>query len=270
MDIEEFWNCIGCEKKFNIDIDSDKALFFQVDIINNDHMLLSNFYEQKYVLVPDKIININDPYCRECVNNMNGLYIESIPEESYVFKQNGYDCVNIDKQDSYRRNCGPCACCDTDQIMKSVRTWDKDINVYLLWTPELASMYFPETLKPKLYKCTTSLSIIDKPLVLCEKCFKTMNPIPLDGTISCAICHKLYQRDIYARATHPVMSGLDCECHIFPEDTNLIADGFIDPTFYHWTNEPLDINGYFCNSCLHQLIKDNVIKEESWSSCSEE
>ena len=64
---KDWWECFGCKEK---QIDSP---CLQVDTVEGSKILLSNYYEQRFVEYKGNPPPLNAPYCQKCVNQMPGL-----------------------------------------------------------------------------------------------------------------------------------------------------------------------------------------------------
>lgn len=266
------WECHGCKTIQLKPIDSNKAPFFQVDAIEGNNMLMSNFHEQRFVKYQGDPPPINVPYCRICVDKMPGSTSYFSPESSYTFEQTGKTCWNLDKVKSFTRDCGSCVSCGTTIILKNLFGCDHTKPYFfLVWSPHLASRSFPDPLNPQVWT-SDSLSKLYKddikPSTICADCFKVESSWKAsDGPVQCPLCNQKYQRWIFRWATGPANTGCGCYCHVYPElvdGKEIIMDGYIDPEEYEWvsTDRPdnFDSTKPFCDKCLTKLVAKGLLK----------
>ncbi|CAH6419897.1 Hypothetical protein HVR_LOCUS973 [uncultured virus] len=289
MNIEiNSWRCYGC----NILYLGEKgltALFFQVDAIEDDKMLVSNYYEQRFVKYPETLSeekqkvtpSINAPYCRTCIDAMPGITSTFEPEQKYTFKQEGKKCWNLDNVKAYKRDCGKCVNCQEKITLESIfnvgHKWKS--HFFLIWSPYLASRVFPDPLNPQIFISDTPSSLYkdeNKPSHVCDNCFgNDINWKLKEGPIECPMCNKRYQRWIFHWARIPVKEGCNCQCHMRPQlmdDKEIIKDGHIDAEEYEWITDkrPEHFNPRkpFCIYCLKRLVETSYLRC-SWESCSD-
>lgn len=270
MDIKinhDDWECYGCKTLNNKE-------FLQVDAIEDDKMLLSNYYEQRYV----KSFNIpplNAPYCLPCIDKLPGLKnkFEAERTEDYLFKQNGYTCRNAEKQQSFKRNCGECVGCQKPLILNSL--FEEHQTFYILWSPHLLSRGFPAPSTTQVFKLINACQFYietTKPLFLCEGCYKQEEWSPCHGPIVCPLCDMHFPRWIFHWATKPVKDGSGCYCHVNIYDKETIMDGYVSPEEFEWIGEKPEKfkdNKPFCYQCLNKLVTDGLLSS-LWESCSTE
>jgi hypothetical protein len=241
------WECYNCKNTFSSLLNSSQKgnmSFFQVDLIENDSILMSNYWEQRFVkfqgLTPPP--PLNSSYCKNCVDQMPGQFNCFEKEENYTFQQSGYTCWNSEKIQKFERDCGTCWNCQNQLIMKSLfnHSHKKSNYFYLIWSPHLASRSFPDPLNPQVFICQQKSNFFQdnqqqqqQPSRICQECFEAEKTwIPNEGPIECPLCNKKYQRYIFHWADQPVQSGCECLCQSVNEQ--IIIDSLIDPNEYKW------------------------------------
>jgi len=278
---KDFWVCHGCSNKYiilNSGENQHDTNFFQVDLIDGKYMLVSNYHQQRYVEIPpDHHPVINAPYCNKCVDVMNGLQVDFDPEPDYTFVQEGYTCVDIDRQENFKEHHGECVRCKKKNIRRSCFCWkpvDKNNEFYILWTSTLASRMFPCPLSTQVLKSSISHNDLYEmskfPGYICYECLKDLDGWDrIAGPIYCPLCNCNFNRWIFHNTKHPVINGNGCYSHeIKINDKVYVADSYIDPVFYTWNTKERPV-GYstdkpFCTTCLHKLIKEGkLICEDS-------
>jgi hypothetical protein len=82
------WTCVHCHKIYADKIDRP----LQIDYIDNTHVLVSNYTDQKLIAKPDYSIMLNACYCYPCVNVLTVMSSNFESEPKYTFGQEGYIC----------------------------------------------------------------------------------------------------------------------------------------------------------------------------------
>jgi hypothetical protein len=256
--ITKQWICVNCDTVY---VDkNDKPL--QIDYIDDKIVLLSNYYDQYLINKQNDIIKINDCYCLSCINKFVILKNTFEPEPEYTFEQNGYICWDIEKRNTYKRECGVCSGCQTAIEIPSLLL-NRTKNFMILWSPQLCSLAFHDFDIAKVYTLDGSSKYYqdnNKPLMLCEDCFKQEDWIKHSGSIICQFCQNTYCRAVNRYDDKPIHFALECCVHT-NQDDGYIYDGLIDPELYQWVNQPInyDKTKFFCLSCLQQFIDNNII-----------
>jgi hypothetical protein len=264
MNLVADWTCSHCHTLFTND---SKDTPFQVDYINDTHLLCSNYDEQHYIKHKHSHPYLNEIYCSHCVYEMNGLKIKFSKEQDYTFEQNGMTCWNMDKMDNYKRECGLCCHCKTLQTLPSLFNTSSKLNEFmLLWSPYLCSLAFPNAMKCKVYILNYPSKFYfesNEPLILCQSCFEKEEWIEVNGPIVCQFCNQSYARWVNHWYYRPVNISLFCCAHQ-PIDEDCIYDGIIDPESFQWHEKPLgfDSTRPFCNQCLTQFVNCHIIESE--------
>lgn len=274
------WECYCCKTIQLNPVESvDKAPFFQVDAVDGDNILLSNYFEQRFVKYKGDRPPLNTPYCRKCVDEMPGLNNNLEREiNNYTFKQHGKTCWDMKKCENFSRDCGTCVGCGVILKLKSLfNDSSRKECFFLIWSPHLASRCFPETCSPQVWKSIIHSKFYvenAKPSIVCNKCFQESEWLPYDAPIKCYLCDKRYQRWIFHWAMKPVKDGYGCYCHVYPEPVDgkeVIMDGYVDPEEYEWvgTEKPdnFDPNKPFCVNCLTKLVEVGMLKS-MWETVS--
>lgn len=267
----DYWECYGCKTKQINSIKSvDKAPFFQVDAVEDNYILLSNYYEQKLIKYEGNAPPINSPYCRSCVDDKPGLNNSFEPEiNNYTFEQNGKTCWDLEKCKLFTRDCGNCVSCGDKVILKSLFNNSQTKDHFLIWSPYLASRCIPDPCSPQIWKSLSPSKFYiegDHPTTVCSKCFQENNWLPYDGPIKCYLCDKSYQRWIFHFTVKPVKDGCGCYCHAYQEITDgkeTIMDGYVDPEEYEWVDKArdnFDPNKPFCINCLTEFVNIGKLK----------
>lgn len=265
MDEIKSWECFCCkEKQSNSD-------FLQVDVIDGDNILLSSYYEQRFVKYEGNPPPINASYCINCANLMPGLKNRFEEDKTdYFFEQNGYTCWNVEKQEVFTRNCGNCVGCNKELILKGIFSLEPNF-FYILWSPYILSRSFPDAVLPQTWKLDSKSKFYietKSPLFICDDCKKRESWVPCDGTIVCPLCENKYHRWIFHWAKCPVKEGSGCYCHVYKD---VVMDGYVDPIQHRWIGpkpEKFDDNKPFCYKCLDKLVKDKLLKSEYSDSSS--
>lgn len=264
---DKSWECFSCKEK-----QIRGSFFLQVDAVEKDKILLSNYYEQRFLKYIGDKPPLNASYCQKCVDQMPGLQNQFEKEiNNYTFEMNGKTCWNMDKQKSYVRECGSCDGCNAQLTLRSLYIENKYF--FLLWSPHLASSCFPDPGVTQVWKLENPSKFYtqkDKPLFICSDCFKKEEWKPRDGPITCPLCDKKYNRWIFHHAMDPVKEGSGCYCHVYQDS---IMDSYIDPEEYEWVSEKrpenFDSNKPFCYKCLDKLVQDGFL-QSTWETCSSE
>ena len=268
------WECYCCKEK---QVDSP---CLQADIVEDNKILLSNYYEQRFIEYTGEAPPLNAPCCLKCVNQMPGLQNKFEKEnDTYTFEMNGYTCRSTDKEEAFIRDCGHCVGCNTHLILRSLYlSYKYKEYFFILWSPHLASRCFPDACSPQVWKLTTPSKFYiesDKPVYLCTDCYKQESWKPCDGTITCPLCDKRYQRWVSHWNIYPVKYGIECDCHVCPEledGKEVILSNHVEPEPFEWIGEKpenFDNNKFFCDQCLDQLVKDGILKS-LFDTCSSE
>ena len=266
------WECFCCKNKYT---DSPFFHFVQVDFIEDDKMLLSSYYQQRFVKYEGDPPPLNTSYCVKCVDQMPGLRnnFEKERTSDYLFEQNGYTCRSKEKEEAFSRDCGQCVGCNKQLILKSLFS-SKYRSFFILWSPHTMSRCFPDsgTQVWKLETISKFYTKNDKPAFVCIDCIKQEKWKPCDGTITCPLCENKFYRWIFHWATVPVETGSGCYCHVYIEDgKEYVMDGYVDPIQYQWIGpKPDKFNDKpFCYKCLDKLVKDGLLRDLYEYSSSE-
>lgn len=251
------WNCSICQ--------TSEGKPLQVDYIDEQYILISNYYDQ--YLLPTQKVSLNDCICYSCADKLLVKQHKFEPEPNYTFEQNGLTCWNIDRLNAYQREI-ICSGCRTSQNLSSLLSNCKNEILYVIWTENLCSLAFHDFDLPKVYTLTTESKYKD---TICEDCFKQENWKPCSKPIECQFCHRTYCRAINRYDDKPRKYALECAVHTNKND-GYIYDSIIDPEEYVWVKKPenYDQTKVFCLSCLEQFVKDNIIKLISHEIISDE
>src|ERR1044071_6251429 len=111
--VDDYWTCQHCQTNYT----DEKDWPFQVDYINDEHMLVSTYYKQRLITTTNVVLN--DCLCLQCVDQLTILSNDFEPEPQYTFEQNGYTCWNMEKLNQYKRNLNPFILCQKPHTMSS-------------------------------------------------------------------------------------------------------------------------------------------------------
>lgn len=162
------WDCVNCKTCHK----EEKPL--QVDYVDDQFVLLSNYYDQ-FLIKKTSDTSLNDCYCYTCANLLIVKQNKFAPEPQYTFEQNGLTCWDVDLLKDYKRECGSCIGCQTEQTIPSQLSNIKIKDFMILWTENLCSLAFHDFDLPKVYTLLNSSKFYqdsDKSLVLCNDCFR--------------------------------------------------------------------------------------------------
>ena len=251
-----YWECYKCHQI--------NQPCLQVDVVEGDKILLSNYYEQRYVTC-DMNPPLNAPFCLTCLDDMPGLQnkFEKENTDTYCFEMNGYTCRSKEKEESFQRQC-MCSGCHQKIISKSV--FIEDSSFYILWSPHLISRGFPDASLTQAFKLINP-SQFQTPSFLCQDCFNKEPSIPYPGPIVCPLCDHSFSRWIFHWAKRPVYDGARCYCHV-NKNNGTIMDGYVSPEEFEWVGEKPDKfqdNKSFCYNCLEQMVTEGLLKS-LWES----
>lgn len=264
------WDCAICKKN-----QQKGSNFYQVDIIRDELVLVSNYHDQAMIKLTHDI-KANDPICEPCVKELS-LHQHSFEREpNYEFQQSGFVCLDLEKSQKFKRNCGVCCQCDKEIYLdswmkKNVDNLENNQNTaFLIWSNGLASRCFPETLLPQTFLMSESIKLQNYPSFMCFDCFKVRDSRPLEGPVSCQLCDHKYQRWIFHWAKKPIDVGSDCYC--FEED-EIVYDSDVDSYSYQWTTtlrpSGYDLTKPFCSQCLSKMISDGFLEPNESNESNE-
>lgn len=276
------WDCAICKKS-----QQKGSKFYQVDVIHNGKVLVSNYHDQA-LLMSIPLIQPNDPICKVCVNKF-AISKHSFEEEpNYTFQhESGYVCWDIEKSENFNWECGKCCKCNNEIILKSWTIRNQQISdqfnekprtnqntAFFIWGDEsgnLVSRCFPENLVPQTFLLEYPVKITKSPSLLCFECFSTLKSTPLQGPVSCHLCNKKYERWIFHWMKKPTQKGSDCYCF---EENDVVYDADVDPYTYRWSTSlrppKYDPKKPFCSSCLSTLLADGFLEADFFESPIEE
>lgn len=239
-------------------------------------MLVSNYYEQRYVKYQGSTPLINAPYCRSCINNMSGSSVVIEPEPKFTYEQGGMTCWNLDAVTQFKRDCGTCVKCHKNITLDSrcSHVTNNQPYFFLIWSSHLASICIREQLESHVWHSNSPSNLYQseiEPSRVCIPCFKSeQNWIPKDGPVECQLCNEKYQRAIYHWCKEPMKMGIGCECHVYLDTSNeydTIMDGFIDAEQFYWSNntrpDNFDPQRPFCYKCLKRLYEDGTLIQDN-------
>lgn len=255
------WSCINCKILYI----SKENNPYQVDYIDDQHILVSTYYNQHLLKNNNNQVTLNDCFCSKCVDDITELKYDIEPEPEYTFESSGVTCWDINKLDHYKRDCSDCSQCQNQITLLSLLSIDlnshHDKNFIIIWTPHLCSLAFHDFNIKKVYTSTIPFNWLQYPSILCQSCFNQQEWNATSGPILCQFCDQTYCRCINQFSHYPSQFSLSCGVHL-PDDDKYIYDGLIiEPKLYKWIKCPplFDDTKPFCLECLTKFVKEGII-----------